>query len=111
MLFGRGYKASMLNEVMAMARAMDMDQALKRVQKESAQERFRFILTYEPKLPSIPSILVRTWETMVDRDRRQGGSRGVLSAPTLELLLTQGVGGYPSLWRTTPYSPEHDLYR
>ena len=55
---------------MAMARGMDRDQALNRVQRESGEQRVRYILTYEPKLPSIPSILVRTWGTMVDRDRR-----------------------------------------
>ena len=34
MLLGRGYKVTMLNEVMAMAKAMDRDQALNRVQRE-----------------------------------------------------------------------------
>ena len=41
---------------MAMARGMDREQALNRVQRESAEQRVRYILTYEPKLPSIPEI-------------------------------------------------------
>ena len=45
-----------LGEVMAMARGMDREQALNRVQRESAEQRVRYILTYEPKLPSIPEI-------------------------------------------------------
>ena len=71
MLLSRGYKAAMLNQVMEYGLSLDRDQALEKVERENTnQKRVRYTITYDPKLPSLPPILVKNWKVMVDTDRR-----------------------------------------
>ena len=72
LLLGRGYNARMLSEVIGMARSMDRDQALEKVErvKMGEEDRVHYVVTYDPRLPPIPQILGRNWRTMCERDRR-----------------------------------------
>ena len=70
LLLGRGYKPSMLKEVLDAAKRLDREQTLARVDRGQGEDRVRYVVTFDPRLPPIPHILGKTWRTMCDRDRR-----------------------------------------
>ena len=53
LLMGRGYKSSMVHEVMDMARNMDRDQALERVNRVGEVKKVRYVMTFDPRLPPL----------------------------------------------------------
>ena len=72
LLISRGYKAVHLKSAMEYAMNLDREEALKKVQRaDSANiERVLYTITFNPKLPFLPSILNKNWQVMVDSDQR-----------------------------------------
>ena len=53
-----------------MAQGLDRKQLLQKVVRGLGEDRVRFIVTYDPRLPAIPGILSQNLKTMVERDPR-----------------------------------------
>ena len=70
MLRSRGYSHQLLEETLTWARGLDRNQLLKKVVRGPGEDRVRYIVTYDPRLPAIPAILSQSWHTMVRRDPR-----------------------------------------
>ena len=58
LLLGRGYKPSMLKEVLDAANGMDREhkQMLVRVDRGQREDRVRYVVNFVPSLPPIPHI-------------------------------------------------------
>lgn len=64
MLLSRNYKPKIIDSAVERARAVPRVKALERVSRESSNSRQVFAVTYDPRLPSINSIVRRHWRTM-----------------------------------------------
>ena len=70
-MVGRGYKSGVVDEAVQYGLALDRTEALKKVAREEAlQKRVRYNITFDPKLPKLPPILVKNWKEMVNSDQR-----------------------------------------
>ena len=69
MLLNRDYKASIVNNAIRKAKEVPRKEALKRVMKEKEVERRPvMVTTYDPRLPSISSIVNKHWWAMCRED-------------------------------------------
>ena len=64
MLLERNYPVRMIDSAMTKARKITRDQALKLVAKPTTTRRPVFVVTWDPRLPSIQAITNRHWRTM-----------------------------------------------
>ena len=68
MLLSRGYTPGIIDAAIAKARAIPRQEALKRVTRHTDNQRPKFVVSYDPRLPSISSITQRHWRSMVSQD-------------------------------------------
>ena len=68
MLLSRDYRPGIIDSAIARARQIPRKEALKKVERSRTTARPVFATAYHPALPSISSILVKHWRTMVGRD-------------------------------------------
>ena len=50
--------------------SVDRATLLEKVASRDQESRLRYITTYNPRLPAIPSIFTKNWQTMIDRHSR-----------------------------------------
>ena len=67
LLLSRGYRAGPLNEAINKAKDIGRTEALKKTEKLQ-NSRPVFVLQYDPRLPSVTSIVRRHWRTMASQD-------------------------------------------
>ena len=65
LLLARGYKSKLIDAATDRARQVTREEALKRVFKEKTSQRPVFVITFDPRLPSISSIISKHWRTMI----------------------------------------------
>ena len=72
LLISRGYRQSHLKSAMEYALNLDRDEALKKVERvdNANSDRVIYTITFNPKLPFLPSILKKNWQVMVYSDQR-----------------------------------------
>ena len=80
MLLSRNYSKNIINAAIARAVAIPRSEALKRVVREKSQDRPVFVITYDPRLPSIVKIVHKHYRTMIKKDPRM---KTVFPAPPL----------------------------
>ena len=68
LLLDRKYKKSIINSAIKKAKAIPRKKALERVNLEEKTKRPVFAVTYDPRLPALPSIVKKHWRTMVASD-------------------------------------------
>ena len=68
MILARSYKTGFVSAAMDKARQIPRLEALKKVEKDQAQQRPVFVVTYDPRLPSITNIVRKHWRSMTTRD-------------------------------------------
>ena len=83
MLLSRNYSKNIINAAIARAVAIPRSEALKRVVREKSQDRPVFVITYDPRLPSIVKIVHKHYRTMIKKDPRM---KRVFPAPPLIAL-------------------------
>ena len=64
MLIERDYKPGLIDAAIEKAKAIPRDEALKKVNTEKQSKRPVFVVTYDPRLPSISNIVQKHWRTM-----------------------------------------------
>ena len=79
MLLSREYHRNVVNTVINKAMKIPRSDALKRVVREKSTDRVVFVVTYDPRLPSIPKIVSKHWRTMVQDPRM----KEIFSSPPL----------------------------
>ena len=65
MLIERDYKPGIIDAAIEKARSIDRKDALKKVENNNTNKRPVFIITYDPRLPSITEIVKKHWHSMV----------------------------------------------
>ena len=60
----RDYKPGLIDAAIEKAKAIPRDEALKKVNTEKQNKRPVFVVTYDPRLPSISNIVQKHWRTM-----------------------------------------------
>ena len=68
MLLSRDYPNSLINSSINQARQIPREEALKKVIRNKQTKRPIFVVTFDPRLPSITKILKKHWRTMVSND-------------------------------------------
>ena len=68
MLLSRGYTPGIIDGAIAKARAIPRQQALRQVSRQEINNRPAFVVLFDPRLPSIPSITRKHWRSMVSED-------------------------------------------
>ena len=68
LLLSRNYKNNIINVAVEKARAIPRIEALKKVEKEKTNQRPVFVVQYDPRLPSITSIVRKHWRSMINQD-------------------------------------------
>ena len=68
LLLSRDYKASVANIAIERARSVSREDALKKTEKPTNNQRPVFVIQYDPRLPSITSIVKKHWRTMTSLD-------------------------------------------
>ena len=68
LLLSRNYKTSIINVSIDKARKIPRIEALKKVEKEKNSKRPVFVVLYDPRLPSITSIVRKHWRSMISQD-------------------------------------------
>ena len=72
MLLSRSYNKNVIASAIKRALEVKREDALKRVEKTKKKDRVTFVVTYNPKLPSISGIVNKHWKTLVrDRDAKE----------------------------------------
>ena len=66
LLVARGYKPKMVDSAIAQARQVPRMEAIKRVYKERSTDRPVLAVQYDPRLPALPSIVVKHWKTLTN---------------------------------------------
>ena len=69
MLLSRDYNKNVINAAIKKALDVPRSEALKRVEREKSDDRVVFVVTYDPRLPSISKIIGKHWRTMVKDPR------------------------------------------
>ena len=71
LLLNRNYRPNVINAAIDKARALDRKETLKKVEKCREEEnRVRFIVTYDPRLPDLGKILRENHKVMLESDQR-----------------------------------------
>ena len=68
MLLSRMYNKNIVNAALKRALETSREEALKRVEKKKKKDRVTFVVTYNPKLPSISGIVKKHWRSLT-RDK------------------------------------------
>jgi hypothetical protein len=68
LLLSRNYKNNIINVAVEKDRAIPRIEALKKVEKDKTNQRPVFVVQYDPRLPSITSIVRKHWRSMVNQD-------------------------------------------
>ena len=68
MLIARNYKKNIINSAIERAVAIPCSEAIKRVVRQKSTNRPVFVITYDPRLPSISNIVNKHYRTMVASD-------------------------------------------
>ena len=68
MLSDREYTPKMVEAVIAKARAVPWEVALREVPRQVSTPRPVFVVRYDPRLPKIPTIVNKHWRSMVSQD-------------------------------------------
>ena len=68
MLFDREYTPGIVNSAIAKARAIPRLKALSRVPRQPTNTRPVFVVSYDPRMPSLPYITRKHWRSMVSED-------------------------------------------
>ena len=63
MLISRNYNRNIVNAAITKAKTVTREIALQKVVKKK-NERIIFVLTFNPRLPSISNIMVKHWRTL-----------------------------------------------
>ena len=69
MLLERDYTPGLIDAAISRTKAISRDQALKLVLRQPTQQRPTFVVSYDPRLPSIPSGTKKHWRSMVSQDK------------------------------------------
>ena len=69
MLLERDYTPGIIDAAISRTKAISRDQALKLVLRQPTQQRPTFVVSYDPRLPSIPSVTKKHWRSMVTQDK------------------------------------------
>ena len=69
MLIERKYTPGIIDAAIARAKAVPREQALKCVLRQKHTNRPVFVVTFDPRLPSIPKITRKHWRSMVSQDK------------------------------------------
>ena len=67
MLLSREYVKGVIDAAIAKARAIPRTQALRRVSRQPTTNRPVFVVSYDPRLPSLPNITTKHWRAMVSQ--------------------------------------------
>ena len=59
----------MIDSAIKKARNIPRDEALKRVYRKKSSDRPVFVISYDPRLPSIPAIIKKHWRSMTQDPR------------------------------------------
>ena len=65
LLLERNYRPGVINAAIERAKKIPRVEALKKVESENKNKRPVFVITYDPRLPSITGIVQKHWRTMV----------------------------------------------
>ena len=65
-LLNRGYPSDLVNRGVEKAKKIPRKIALLKVQKKTTQNRPRFAIKYDPRLPNIPKIQMKHWRSMTN---------------------------------------------
>ena len=65
LLLERNYRPGIINAVIERAKNIPRVEALKKIESESKNQRPVFVITYDPRLPSITNIVKKHWRSMV----------------------------------------------
>ena len=65
-LMSRQYYEKFIDEAFARARLIDRNEALKKVESKSKDDRVVFAVTYHPNLPSVSKVVKKHWNVMVN---------------------------------------------
>ena len=68
MLLARNYKTNIINNAISRALDIPRSEAIKRVVKNKKPNRPVFVITYDPRLPSVSKIVQKHYRTMVASD-------------------------------------------
>ena len=69
MLLEREYPPGIIDAAIVKARAIPRDQALKGILRQDTNQRPTFVVSFDPRLPSIPNITKKHYRSMVTQDR------------------------------------------
>ena len=69
LLIARDYKPKLIDSAIQKARKIPRTEALKRVYRQKTTSRPVFVMSFDPRLPSIPAIVKRQWRTMIQDPR------------------------------------------
>ena len=69
MLIERKYTPGIIDAAIARAKAVPREQALKCVLRQKHTNRPVFVVTFDPRLPSIPKITRKYWRYLVSQDK------------------------------------------
>ena len=68
LLLSRGYRAGLINNAINKAKQISRTEALIKKMNQDNERRPVFVIQYDPRLPSITSIVRRHWRTMASQD-------------------------------------------
>ena len=68
MLLDRDYKSKSIDAAIEKARSVSREDALKKVVTSKSDDRVVFVTHFDPRLPSIPSIVRKHYRSMVSQD-------------------------------------------
>ena len=68
MLLTRDYPRSLINAAVTRALEIPRQEALKKVVRENNSKRPIFVVTFDPRLPSLQKIMKKHWRTMITND-------------------------------------------
>ena len=68
MLLARDYPRSLINAAVTRALEIHCHEALKKVVRENNSKRPIFVVTFDPRLPSLQKIMKKHWRTMITND-------------------------------------------
>ena len=68
MLLERDYPPGIINAAIARAKAIPQEQALRLSLRQQTNNRPVFVVSFDPRLPSIPKITRKHWRSMISQD-------------------------------------------
>ena len=68
MILAREYGEGMINRAIAKAREIPRQQALRRLLRPPINKRTKFVVSFDPRLPSIPNVTKKHWRSMIGQN-------------------------------------------